>query len=152
MIYHLIKIILSKKNKLVLFCKTSFLLDFRNNIIPIELKRGRPFISNILFGKYKFFCIVTMSSKIILVYVALFVASSQSSNIPMLGWILYDAIWGIVEYGPEFPLALKSFWYREPFANPPQSSGLPISTDEEYVSYEYEEYEVPEYFQSEILL
>ena len=71
-----------------------------------------------------------MSSKIILVYVVLFVASSQSTNIPMLGWTLSDAVWGIVEY-----------------LFTPQLSGLPISTDEEYVNYEYEEYEPPEYLQ-----
>ena len=88
-----------------------------------------------------------MFSKIILVYVGLFVASSQSSNIPMFGWILSDAIWGIVEYGPEFPLTLKNVLYQKPFDNRPQSSDLPISTDEEYVNYEYEEYEDEEYEQ-----
>ena len=88
-----------------------------------------------------------MSSKIILVYMALFVASSQSSNIPMLGWTLSEAVWGILEYGPEFSLALKNFLYRKPFDSPPQLRGLPISTDEEYVNYEYEEYEDEEYLQ-----
>ena len=88
-----------------------------------------------------------MSSKFILVYVALFVASSQSSSIPLLGWIVSDAIWGIVEYGPEFSLALENFLYRKPFDNSPQSSDLPISTDEEYVNYEYVEYEDEEYLQ-----
>ena len=67
-----------------------------------------------------------MSSKIILVYMALFVASSQSSNIPMLGWILSDAVWAIVECGTEFSLV--------PVDSPPQLSGLTISTDEEYVN------------------
>ena len=88
-----------------------------------------------------------MSSKIILVYVALFLASSQSSSVPMLGWILSDAIWGIVEYGPEFSLALKNVLCQKPLYNPPQLSGLPTSTDEEYVNYEYEEYEDEEYLQ-----
>ena len=86
-----------------------------------------------------------MFSKIILVYVGLFVASIQSSNIPMFGWMLSDAIWGIVEYGPEFSLTLKNFLYQKPFDNSPQSSDLPFSTDEEYVNYEYVEYE--EYLQ-----
>ena len=84
---------------------------------------------------------VIMFSKIILVYVGLFVASSQSLNIPMFGWILSDAIWGIVEYGSEFSL------YQKPFDNSPQSSDLFISADEEYVNYEYEEYEDEEYLQ-----
>ena len=66
-----------------------------------------------------------MSSKMILVYLVLFVASSQALNIPMLGWILSDAVWGIVEWKFTRPL------------HPPQLSGLPISTDEEYVNYEY---------------
>ena len=65
----------------------------------------------------------------------------------MFGWILSDAIWGIVEYGPEFSLTLKNFLYQKTFDNPPQLSGLPISTDEEYVNYEYEEYEDEEYLQ-----
>ena len=88
-----------------------------------------------------------MSSKIILVYMALFLASSQSSSVPMLGWILSDAFWGIVEYGPDFLLALKNFLCQKPFDNSPQLSGLPISTHEEYVNYEYEEYEDEEYEQ-----
>ena len=88
-----------------------------------------------------------MSSKIILVYMALFLASSQSSSVPMLGWILSDAFWGIVEYGPDFSLALKNFLYQKPLDNSPQLSGLPISTHEEYVNYEYEEYEDEEYEQ-----
>ena len=90
---------------------------------------------------------VRMFSKIILLYVALFVTTSQSSSVPMLGWILSDAFWGIVEYGPGFSLALKSFLYQKPFDNSPQLSGLPISTHEEYVNYEYEEYEDDEYKQ-----
>ena len=97
-----------------------------------------------------------MFSKIILVYVGLFVASSQPSNIPMFGWILSDAIWGIVELAlevklvelePELSLTLINFLHRKPFDNSPQSSDLPISTDEEYVNYEYEEYEDEEYEQ-----
>ena len=90
---------------------------------------------------------VRMFSKIILLYVALFVTTSQSSSVPMLGWILSDAFWGIVEYGPDFSLALKNFLYQKPFDNSPQLSGLPISTHEEYVNYEYEEYEDDEYKQ-----
>ena len=68
-----------------------------------------------------------MSSKFILVYVALFVASSQSSSIPLLGWIVSDAIWGIVEYGPELSLPLRNFLYPKP-PTFPQLSALPIST------------------------
>ena len=90
---------------------------------------------------------VRMFSKIILLYVALFVTTSQSSSVPMLGWILSDAFWGIVEYGPGFSLALKNFLYQKPFDNSPQLSGLPISIHEEYVNYEYEEYEDDEYKQ-----
>ena len=90
---------------------------------------------------------VRMFSKIILLYVVLFVATSQSSSVPMLGWILSDAFWGIVEYGPDFSLALKNFLYQKPFNYSPQLSGLPISTHEEYVNYEYEEYEDEEYEQ-----
>ena len=90
---------------------------------------------------------VRMFSKIILLYVALFVTTSQSSSVPMLGWILSDAFWGIAEYGPDFSLALKNFLYQKPFDNSPQLSGLPISTHEEYVNYEYEEYEDDEYKQ-----
>ena len=90
---------------------------------------------------------VRMFSKIILLYVALFVTTSQSSSVPMLGWILSDAFWGIVEYGPDFSLGLKNLVYQKPFDNSPQLSGLPISTHEEYVNYEYEDYEDDEYKQ-----
>ena len=90
---------------------------------------------------------VRMFSKIILLYVALFVTTSQSSSVPMLGWILSDAFWGIVEYEPDLSLALKNFLYQKPFDNSPQLSGLPISTHEEYVNYEYEEYKDEEYEQ-----
>ena len=90
---------------------------------------------------------VRMFSKIILLYVALFVTTSQSSSVPMLGWILSDAFWGIVENGPGFSLELQNFLYQKPFDNSPQLSGLPISIHEEYVNYEYEEYEDEEYLQ-----
>ena len=90
---------------------------------------------------------VRMFSQMSLLYVALFVATSKSSSAPMLEWILSDALWGIVEYGPDFSLALKNFLYQKPLDNSPQLSGLPISTHEEYVNYEYEEYEDEEYEQ-----
>ena len=62
------------------------------------------------------FWIVRMFSKIILVYVALFVASSQSSSIPMFGWILSDAIWGIVELALEVKLVeLEVRWKKRGF-------------------------------------